>query len=279
MDGCVHSGHHNLPASLSPSYSTQVAAPALMTSALDAMRPTRTSAVFTAFATVALAASASSLQLQPGPGACEAILPPCSWSEYYVNTSAASRAAVHVRHLHCPSASQPESLHCCGFHSPSPCILRGLMPAAAWEDEDGDSSRRHLEFHDVTMVFDQDLTTPSLGMTQASHPSLSWLLEVSEGHSRGSFDAGGGICPTRSSAAPGMLELTLSCARTRAGRCELRRSALSTSAAAHVSPESLLGSLGGANSSFLGALYGSYSLWELASVLCAIAWLLVCLAA
>ncbi|KAM5538688.1 hypothetical protein V8D89_007717 [Ganoderma adspersum] len=273
-----------------------------MPSTLSPPRHTKRSAVFATLMTVALAASAS--HHQPGSSAHEAILPRCSWSERYVNASAAflpSAVHRHVRGLHSPSAAlEPDSLHCCGFRSPpSPlCVprVRSLMPAPAWEDDqcheedsDSDSSRRDPELwpHDVTAVLssDQELTAAMAESLSHSPPALSWMAEVSERHSRGALDAGGGICLPRSSAAPAMreleLELALRSSSAGTGRrgLVLRRSPPPTSSAAHASPESALGSLTDAGSSFLGALYDSYSLWELASVLAAIAWLLVCLAA
>ena len=175
------------------------------------------------------------------------------------------------------------------------------MPAPAWEDDqchkehfDSDSSRRDPELwpHDVTAVFspDQDQELTAAMAEASSHPplALSWMAEVSERHSRGALYAEGGTCLPRSSAAPAMRELDLalelarrppSAAGTGRRGLVLRRSPPSTSSAAHASPESILGRLTDAGSSFLGALYDSYSLWELASVLAAIAWLLVCLAA
>ena len=214
---------------------------------------------------------------------------------------------MHVRGLHSPSAAQPDSLHCCGFRSPPlpPWVprVRSLMPAPAWEDDqchkehfDSDSSRRDPELwpHDVTAVFspDQDQELTAAMAEASSHPplALSWMAEVSERHSRGALYAEGGTCLPRSSAAPAMRELDLalelelalrppSAAGTGRRGLVLRRSPPSTSSAAHASPESTLGRLTVAGSSFLGALYDSYSLWELASVLAAIAWLLVCLAA
>ena len=177
------------------------------------------------------------------------------------------------------------------------------MPAPAWEDDqchkehfDSDSSRRDPELwpHDVTAVLssDQDQGLTAAMAESSSHPplALSWMAEVSERHSRGALDAGSGICPPRSSATPAMRELDLALALELALRppnaagtgrrgLVLRRSPPSTSSAAHASLEPTTGNLAEARSSFLGALSGSYCLWELASVLAAIAWLLVCLAA
>ena len=158
------------------------------------------------------------------------------------------------------------------------------MLATAWEDEDEDSGRWHLQFHDVTAVLDlgQELTVSSPAMTKPSYLSLSWMLELSE--RCGTLDVWCGICLPRSSVAPAMCdrELALSYYAWKTGdgcRRGQRRSPPSTSSAAHASPELFLGNSGDASRSFLGALYASYSFWELASVLCAIAWLLVCLAA
>ena len=51
-----------------------------MTSTLGAMVLTKAPAIFATFAILTLAIiAASASRTQPGPGACEAILLPCSW--------------------------------------------------------------------------------------------------------------------------------------------------------------------------------------------------------
>ncbi|PIL22852.1 hypothetical protein GSI_15547 [Ganoderma sinense ZZ0214-1] len=143
---------------------------------------------------------------------------------------------------------------------------------------------------------------------ESSHPplALSWMAEASERHGRGALDAGGGstggTCPPRSSAAPVMCELALereherevalpprSRSQSPSGpmlrRAPPTQTDMSSAAHAFLLESSTTGNLpvadaaAAAGSSFLGALSDSYSLWELASVLAAIAWLLVYLAA
>ncbi|TBU45003.1 hypothetical protein BD309DRAFT_957073 [Dichomitus squalens] len=222
-------------------------------------------AVFASCAGLALCANASSLQL----AACEATRPPCSWTGNNVNASAASLVTVHIRDLFSAAASQSDVVHCCAFYSPpSPCLLPSLKPAAAWGDSDTDTAP--LETLDV---FDLDQSPPSSPAMQFS------LLAISDRRDRASYDAG--ICLPRPAAAPAMLEHLLPSGLSmsaRAGKRALRRASALTSVATRVSADFALGSPD-AGSSFFGALYDSYSLWELASVFSAIAWLLVCLAA
>ncbi|TBU25985.1 hypothetical protein BD311DRAFT_808779 [Dichomitus squalens] len=192
-----------------------------------------------------------------------------------VNASAASLVTVHIRDLYYAAASQSDVIHCCAFYSPpSPCLLPSLKPAAAWGDSDTDTAP--LETLDV---FDLDQSPPSSPATQASQPSPFSLLAISDRRDRASYDAG--ICLPRPAPAPAMLEHLLPSGPSmsaRAGKRALRRASASTSVATRVSADFALGSPD-AGSSFFGALYDSYSLWELASVFSAIAWLLVCLAA
>ena len=180
-------------------------------------------------------------------------------------------------------ANQPESLHCGGFFSSSPPHNLLLTRLEAWEASPVDLA---LD------VFDLAAFSASSDMTRAQHlqqepfhpslilPSHLWTMTstmatlepVYAGHTA-HRDHELDVClspPASTSAAP------------------RRRSSPPAAGAVNglVSPEHDADHMpiefaldSGSPRSFLGALYHSYALWELASFLSAIAWLLVCLAA